>query len=289
MTEASPINTRAIRNQFDQVFKDLLSEPDCQFRQILTQNQAVMRELLTELTGFSSRIADRLWLLEDGQILHLELQATNDPLMPIRMAEYVLPIIRKYGIRIVQIVLYFGNAPLTMPSRMDVPGYVFSHRQIDIRDFSSAELLTSGSIADSLLSLLTGDGENALRQVLERLAALEPEKRQRAAVSLNNICGLRPGLSAKIKEELKSMPITYEDILANNPELARQHAELWEKGLSKGRLERSRSVLLQLLSLKLGPLPQDVSSRIAEAGETELSAWTVKVLHATTFEDVFGV
>ena len=61
----------------------------------------------------------------DGQLIHIELQSGNDPAMPFRMMEYCLGVQRLFGQFPRQILLYVGEAPMSMRSELRGPGLSF--------------------------------------------------------------------------------------------------------------------------------------------------------------------
>jgi len=67
----------------------------------------------------------------------------------------------------------------------------------------------------------------------------------------------------------------------------------WEmKVKNEGRLEGSaagqRSILLSLLRARFGAVPSTISARLEAANTTELTQWAVRLLSASTIEDVFA-
>jgi hypothetical protein len=60
------------------------------------------------------------------------------------------------------------------------------------------------------------------------------------------------------------------------------------EGKEEGRLEGKIETLLLLLRSKFGEVPRDVEARIHAAQESELLAWSERVLTAATLNDVFG-
>jgi hypothetical protein len=60
-----------------------------------------------------------------------------------------------------------------------------------------------------------------------------------------------------------------------------------EEGKAQGREEALRGVLIRLLVLRFGPLTQTHSERVAAARESELMAWTDRVLSADSINSVF--
>jgi predicted transposase YdaD len=59
-----------------------------------------------------------------------------------------------------------------------------------------------------------------------------------------------------------------------------------QEGLQEGRLERHRKVLLRMLRLRFGELPETVVSSIATATDEALDRWTDRVLTASTPDEV---
>lgn len=60
------------------------------------------------------------------------------------------------------------------------------------------------------------------------------------------------------------------------------------KGLETGRVEGQRDVLVRLLTLRFGELPESVRERVAKATAEDLSAWTDRVLTARAVGEIFG-
>jgi hypothetical protein len=206
-----PPHKRILRNQYDEILKDLLRDPGSILHAMLTGGVAVAEELDVELRLYQTRRADLLWKTVTGRIVHIEVQNENFDRMPLRMIEYLVPIVNAHGPDVSQIVVYTGHAPLTMPSRMVVGDNVFEHRQIDFHRLRAEDLLKSGSMADTLLSLLTGDAKSAVKDILRRIAKFPTERRIRALTLLNQLTGLRPNLTDTVDEEIVAMPIESND------------------------------------------------------------------------------
>jgi hypothetical protein len=66
-------------------------------------------------------------------------------------------------------------------------------------------------------------------------------------------------------------------------------AERWTaEGEARGKVEGERRVLLQLLGLKFGELPNADRDRIEAASEEQLLSWTARVLSADSLADVLA-
>ena len=55
----------------------------------------------------------------------------------------------------------------------------------------------------------------------------------------------------------------------------------------QGRQQGKKEVLARMLARRFGPLPQDVSSRLASANAEQLDLWSDRLLDAPTLEAVF--
>ena len=93
----------------DITLRDIISNIPVKFVKILTGKDAV--EILdNSFPSVKERKADLILKMKDNSIFHLELQTNNDKDMPLRMAEYLISISRKYNTRnIYQMVLYVGD------------------------------------------------------------------------------------------------------------------------------------------------------------------------------------
>ncbi|MFT3769061.1 MAG: hypothetical protein QM820_26775 [Minicystis sp.] len=76
-------------------------------------------------------------------------------------------------------------------------------------------------------------------------------------------------------------------------EIAMNALEKWleegaEKARREGRDEGRRETLLKQLAVKFGPVPDDATARVQKASATEVEAWTLRVLSATSLAEVFA-
>ena len=81
----------------------------------------VLRWLDVELPKVQNLRLDLLGETAGGDLVHLELQSTNEAVIPLRMAECGLGVYRLFGKFPRQILLYVGESPLRMPSELRGP------------------------------------------------------------------------------------------------------------------------------------------------------------------------
>jgi len=92
-------------------------------------------------------------------------------------------------------------------------------------------------------------------------------------------------------DELQKLATTTigEDIEEEIVTLAdRLREEGLQKGLKKGALHERRGLLLKLLTLRFGELPDAAVARVNAAGMDQLDQWLELVLTAPTLADVIG-
>jgi hypothetical protein len=92
---------------------------------------------------------------QEPDLIRIELQSTNDPQVPLRMAEYSLGVYRKFQRFPRQIVLYAGEAGMRIPTELAGRDHVCRYTLIDIRTLDSEPLLNSVLPADHVIAILT--------------------------------------------------------------------------------------------------------------------------------------
>src|SRR5689334_7658674 len=114
----------------------------------------VAQWLNVELPKVRNRRADLGGRTVSGQIIPIEVQSENDMAMPLRMAEDALFILERYGQYPHQLVLYVGNAKLTMKPGLETRGMSFRYDQVDIRQLDARRLSESVQVSDNVLAVL---------------------------------------------------------------------------------------------------------------------------------------
>jgi hypothetical protein len=261
---------------------------------VLLQSQA--RRTISELTGTTiAKWLDvelpkvqnlRLDLLGEtvgDELIHLELQSGNDAGMPLRMAEYCLGVFRLFGRFPRQVLLYVGEAPLRMATKLRGGGLSFHYRAVDIRRLDGDRLLESEEVGDNVIAILAHlrDHKEAVRKIVARLAGLAPSERATALEQLFILAGLRR-LEETVEQEARKMPV-YIDILENKV-LGRE----FKKGLQEGRQEGELAILRRLIERRFGSLPSWAEQRLAGASTEQLEELATRVLDAASLEQLLG-
>lgn len=269
-------------HEYDAALKNILTRPGSS---ILTQLTGVssLRWINVEAPKVSNRRVDLLGELPDGNLVHIELQSRNENDFPLRMAEYLFGIRRKYGKLPRQVALYVGEAPMLMDDGMEGPDVSVRFHLVDIRELDGEQLLASAHMGDNVLAVLTSLGEQprAVRRILERIAAGSPEERDEALAELLILAKLRR-LSGEVIEEARKMPIT-EDIMDHDV-----IGPLLRQGRAEGRVEGQIEILLSQIQKRFGRVSPAVAQRIAASKPAQLKRVGLRLLDAQRIEDLFA-
>jgi predicted transposase YdaD len=273
------------RMRYDTTLKTLFQAPPQQLLRLLVGGQA--HEMLTvEYPTVRMRRPDLVVRLTDDRLYHLELQSDRDAEMPWRMLEYYGLLHQQYRQPPVQHVLYVGEAPMTLVTRIEHATLSFQYAAIDIRTLDRQPLLSSPVLEDNLLALLCRGGatRGAVRRILTRIATLSGAARTDALATLLILAGLR-SVQPLVREEAQQMALTLD--ITNNPFLRDVFEEGRQEGRQEGQQDGERVLLRQLLARRFGPVPEWAEQQLANADTATLEQWGLRLLEATSLEEVF--
>ena len=248
-----------------------------------------------EMPQVSVQFADLLARTSSGRLFQVELQASNDPTMPARMLEYASRVYRQFGRVPKQVVLYVGRDPLRMRREVTGEDLSFRYEILNAADMNPEDLLSSRSVSDNVMAILTRlrNSREAVRRILEKVAALNVAERAVALEALILLSGLRE-LEETVEAEAKTMPV-FDDILDNKVlgrEYKRGHErgveEGLEKGVEKGRHAEALSLLRMLIVDRFGPIPASAESKLSLMSAPELEGLARRVLRAGGLDELLG-
>ena len=271
--------------RYDTTLKTLFQAPPQQLLRLLVGGQA--REMLTvEYPTVRMRRPDLVVRLTDGRLYHLELQSDNDAAMPWRMLEYYGLLYQRYGQQPLQHVLYVGERPMTLVAQIDHATLLFEYEAIDVRTLDGQPLLHSTVLEDNILALLCRGGATraTVQYILARIANLSGTAQTEALTTLLILAGLRH-LQPLVREETQQMAIILD--IENNPFLRDIFEEGRQEGHQEGQIEGERALIRQQLARRFGVLPAWAEQHIAAADTTTLEQWGLRLLDATSLEEVF--
>lgn len=245
---------------YDTTLKSLISAGTPALIRMLTG--ARLNQLETpEFPATRNRRPDLVARLDDGRILHLELQTQADPRMAWRMLEYYSLIAERHGDQeIQQIVLALtpsaGNVPNTIVHRR----LRYDYDQENLSACDPAPLMDSDHIEDVLFAVLcrSDDIGQRIRDIIARLTGLSAHRTRDAAVQLVILSGLRRaehltlreltamGVEIDIRENTVLYPLFEKAVQESAAEaiaegraqaMAEGRAQGMEKGMEKGMAE----------------------------------------------------
>jgi hypothetical protein len=268
-------------HEYDISLKLLLRSAGGGILRSLTGGVEVTKWLDVEMPEMRNTRVDLLGETAKGDLIHIELQSTNDPEMTLRMMEYCIRVYRLFRRFPRQILLYVGDADLRMGTELAAPNVSFRYEAIDIRDFDGDKLLESAQTGDNVIAVLARlkDRKEAVRTILARIASLEPAERDLAFRQLVTLAGLRE-LEEFVEKEAKKMPIL-NDIM-DHKVLGRE----FKRGLHEGRQEGERKILKRLLEKRFGQIPEWVDQRLSGLSEAEIEELGVRLLDAHKLEEL---
>ncbi len=279
-------------HDYDTTLKLLLRAPAQVALETLT-GSPVHDWLNVELPEVRALRMDLLFKGADDGLVQIEFQKTNDPAMPLRMAEYSLATYRLFGRFARQFVLYVGDAPLSMEPELRGPKQWFGYEIVDVRCWAAEPLLDSSHIGDNLLAILANlhDRRDAVRRILEKIAGLEPGERSATLTQFGILSGLRK-MGELVKEEVRKMPIL-EDIMGHDllgpilrKGLEQGREEGREEGRQEGRFEGELAILRRQIERRFGPVPDWAEKRLAARSASELLDLSVRLLDAQSLEQL---
>jgi hypothetical protein len=225
---------------YDRIVKDIFLHDRPSLTKRIIGDKRVRAIISTDLPKTIERRADLALLVDPGDLHHFEFQSTNFRKLPYRQGVTCFLLAERYpNRRIIQTVVYFGEAPLRMPPGIDVGAGQVRYQLVDIRQFDAADLAASGSPADLVLAVLARGGRAQLRPILERIYALSAPERDRALAQLALLSGLRR-LTEPFKMEMEHMGLVAE--FKKNHFMNALFGETLDKALDEERKRSERAV-----------------------------------------------
>lgn len=217
---------------------------------------------------------DLLGETADGELIHIELQSKNDATFPLRMGEYSFAVALRHGRLPRQVALYVGSDTLRIKNEIEGPGGVFRFHLTDIRELDGELLLASKNPGDNVIALLTrlGREPDAVRRVLDRIAAGPSELREEALAELSIIAGLRK-LGEEVKRETRNMPI--------------QESIMDHDSIGPLLLQAQMEMLAGQIEERFGSISPRVRAQLAALPHQDLKIASLRLVKARCVEDMF--
>jgi predicted transposase/invertase (TIGR01784 family) len=269
---------------FDNVSKFLIEQYSPDFASWLLGEAIVLTELKSSELSLEPIRADALILLQsENVVLHCECQTDPDPTMPFRMADYALRVYRRFPTkRLVQVVLYLRQTDSERVYQTSFSANQLYHEFQVVRLWEQPTELffqCPGLLPFAALSQ-TSDRASVLQQVAQSIDELRDRQQQsNLSAATGILAGLvldRQVIRRVLRRELMQESVIYQELR----EEARQEVRLEE------RLEGERSLILRLLTRKVGELPDSVRSQIAALPVDQLESLGEALLDFRTIADL---
>ena len=233
-------------------------------------------------------ISDWVVRLTDGRILHLELQSRNDSRMLFRCLDYWKEICERWpGVEIVQVVIYLGDGPMTMVSRITNGENHYGFDILCLKDVEAQEFVESDSATERILAVLcqSPDPRATIRAILGSWKHLSPSEISENINDMAVLSQLRKR-DTMVREESKDMPI---EIDLRENAFVKWGEELGEaRGLAEGIAKGESKALTKILERRFGHIPEAIRAKIASADTGALDHCLDRVIDAASLDAVFA-
>jgi predicted transposase/invertase (TIGR01784 family) len=269
---------------FDNISKFLIEQYSPDFASWLVGEPIVLTELKPSELSLEPIRADALILVQSEQVvLHCECQTDPDPTMPFRMADYALRVYRRFpNKRLVQVVIYLRQTDSERVYQTSFSANQLRHEFQVVRLWEQPTELffqRPGLLPFAALSQ-TVDRASVLREVAQSIEELTDRQQQSNLAAASGIlAGLvldKQVIRRVLRRELMQESLIYQELR----EEARQEVRQEE------RLAGERSLILRLLTRKVGELPDLVRSHIELLAIAQLEALGEALLDFSNLADL---
>ena len=174
-------------------------------------------------------------------LLHIEIQNSNEPHMPVRMLRYLSDILLGFpGLPAQQFLVYIGKEPLAMADRLDMPRFSYRYDIVDMHRVDCRSLLDNDSPDAWVLAVLCDFKDCTPRETVHAILTRLVERlgsnpaRLREYVSMLDILAGNRDLNLNIREELDMLAIDVEKLATYQMGLEKGIEKGLEKGIEKG-------------------------------------------------------
>ena len=160
-------------NHYDLIIKEIMDAVYMALsKKFIDNNFSKAEELSTDIQRTREKKTDFLRKITysdpaNNFILHTEAQSKDDSKMIFRMMEYHAMLVRKYKMRVVQLVFYFGKGKSKMKNSYHDGRNTFSFELISIQEFSYKTFLKSDKPEELMLVILADFEDKTKEEIAE--------------------------------------------------------------------------------------------------------------------------
>ena len=278
-------------------------------RWLLSTEPVNIQVLKTELSLEPIR-ADSLTLLQTAnQILHLEFQTLpySQPPISFRMLDYWVRLKRLYwDAEIVQVAIYLKptDSPLVFVDQFAEANTQHRYRVIRMWEQDPAPLLASPALLPFATLARSDSPASLLAQVAQEVAKIEPiDERRNLLTCADILAGLRFEIDLirqLFRNDLMRESVTYQAILEEGLERGVQQGlqrgvqqglqqgvqQGLQQGIPQGKQEEALSLIMRLLTRRLGAIAPDLQTQIQSLSLTELEELAEALLDFSQLTDL---
>ncbi|MDF5709810.1 MAG: DUF4351 domain-containing protein [Nostoc sp. S4] len=254
---------------------------------LLDKTPADVKDLKTELSVEPVRADCIILLLPQQEILHLEFQVApaSVPPMPIRMLDYYARLRRQYNFYpIEQVIIYLKQttSEAVFIEQFTDTNTVHRFRAIRIWEQDPAPLLASVGLLPLAVLARTDFPELLLEQVAARVDMIEePSQQRNISACTHLLAGLKYDnnlISSLLREELMQESVVYQRIIRQGI----------EQGIEQGRKQEALSVVVRLLTRRIGIIAPQLLTQLEVLSVTQLEELSEALLDFSTAADLAG-
>jgi hypothetical protein len=258
-------------NDYDKIFKENIEAIYLAFsRRFIKNDFEKTEELSTDIQKTNEKKTDFLRKLlfsnsKDNFILHIEIQSKDDYNMVYRMQEYHAVLVRKYKMKVVQLVFYFGKGISRMQHTYHDGRNHFSFELVSIQQYSYRTFLETDKPEELILAILA-DFEKLGKEEIAKLIF------DRAKVITNETFSMEKFVNQiEVLSKLRNLDDFIQQFILENMALDLKMEDTFtfkegkKEGKMEGKMEKQDKMILAFL--KKGKFSHE---DIAEAAEVSL-------------------
>ena len=305
---------------FDNVSKFLIGQYSQDFASWLIGEAVALTELSpTELSLEPIRANALILLQSDDVVLHCEFQTNPDPTMPFRMADYALRVYRRFPYkRMVQVVIYLrpSNSELVQQTTFSADRLRHEFQVVRLWEQPTELFFQRPGLLPYAALSQTSDRPSVLRRVAQVIEAL-PNRQQQS--NLSAASGILAGLLLEeavvrqiLRRDLMQESVVYRELRAEARQEARAEmyqevraeilqearaevyqevrAEVYQEVraevLQEAQLSGERSLVLHLLTRRVGNLSDAAQAHVEALSLTQLESLGEALLDFSSLPDL---
>ncbi len=263
-------------------------------RWLLNQEPGEVEILKSELSIEPIRADSVIFIKTDNCILHIEFQTItiSEPSIPFRMLDYSVRLIRKYGLDVIQVVIFLQETSneIAFTEQYVNKTTIHNYRSLRMWEQNPALFLNNDALLPLAPLTITNSPQTLLSQVAQNVARISDRNiRQDTSAYTEILAGLRfekNFIRQLLSEDIMQESVIYQDILQKGERRGEQRGE--ERGRQEGRQEEAVRFLSRQLNRRFGEIDSSIIERIKVLSTEQLEALGEEFLDFTQVSDLLN-